>query len=89
MQVRVPQSDDFARIPTRVMTPLVRADAMPRLGSEHARAAPVPVEGYVLNPFDLATLGVHQLGKWVASFAENDEVKRRIRDALDVVLKPF
>jgi hypothetical protein len=43
----------------------------------------------MFNPFDLATLGVHRLGEFVASFAEDDEAKRRIQDALDVVLKPF
>lgn len=65
---------------------------MPQLGSEHARVAPLLMvrrQGYILNPFDLATLGVHRLGELVASFAEDDEAKRRIQDALDVVLKPF
>jgi hypothetical protein len=90
--VIVLQSDDFARMPTRVVAPLVRQDAMPLLGSEHARVAPrlvVRGQGYVLNPFDLATLGVHRLGEAVASFADDDETKRRIQDALDIVLKPF
>ncbi len=74
------------------VAPLVRANAMPRLGSEHARVAPMLVvrgEGYVLNPFDLATLAVARLGEWVASFADDEEARRRIQDALDVVLKPF
>jgi hypothetical protein len=65
---------------------------MPRLGSQHARVAPTLVvrrQGYVLNPFDLATLGVDRLGELVASFADDDEAKRRIQDALDIVLKPF
>ena len=90
--VIVLQANDFARMPTRVVAPLVRADAMPRLGSEHARVAPVLLvrgRGYVLNPFDLATLGVHRLGEWIVSFAGDEEVKRRIQDALDGVLKPF
>lgn len=89
--VIVLQSDDFARMPTRVVAPLVRPDAMPQLGSEHARVAPKLVvrrRDYVLNPFDLATLGVHRLGELVASFAEDDEARRRIQDALDIVLKP-
>ena len=90
--VIVLQSDDFTRMPTRVVAPLVRADAMPQLGSEHVRVAPTLVvrgRGYVLNPFDLATLGVHRLGEMVASFADDEEAKHRIQDALDMVLKPF
>jgi CcdB protein len=90
--VIVLQSDDFARMPTRVVAPLVRPGVMPQLGSEHSRVAPLLVvrrQGYILNPFDLATLGVHRLGEFVASFAEDDEAKRRIQDALDVVQKPF
>jgi len=90
--VVVLQSDDFARMPTRVVAPLVRPDAMPQLGSEHARVAPTLVvrgQGYVLNPFDLATLGVHRQGELVASFADDDAARRRIQDALDIVLKPF
>ena len=90
--VIVLQSDDFARMPTRVVAPLVRPDAMPQLGAEHARVAPrlvVRGQGYVLNPFDLATLGVHRLGELVAAFADDDAAKRRIQDALDSVLKPF
>ena len=90
--VIVLQSDDFARMPTRVVAPLVRPDAMPQVGSEHARVAPKLVvrrRDDVLNPFDLATLGVHRLGELVASFAEDDAARRRIQDALDVVLKPF
>ena len=86
------QSDDFARMPTRVVAPLVRPDVMPQLGSEHARVAPrllLEGQGYVLNPFDLATLGVHRLGEPVASFAGDDEAKRRNQDALDIVLRPF
>lgn len=65
---------------------------MPRLGNEHARVAPrlaVRGQDHVLNPFDLATLGVHRLGEFVTSFAADDEAKRRIQDALDSVLKPF
>ena len=90
--VIVLQSNDFARMPTRVVAPLVRPDAMLHLGSEQARIAPMLVvrrRGYVLNPFDLATLGVHRLGELVASFANDDDVRRRIQDALDGVLKPF
>ena len=90
--VIVLQSDKFARMPTRVVAPLVRPDAMPQLGSQHARVAPTLVvrrQGYVLNPFDLATLGVDRLGELVASFADDDEAKRRLQDALDIVLKPF
>jgi len=90
--VIVRQSDKFARMPTRVVAPLVRPDAMPQLGSQHARVAPTLVvrrQGYVLNPFDLATLGVDRLGELVASFADDDEAKRRLQDALDIVLKPF
>ena len=90
--VIVLQSDDFARMPTRVVAPLVRPNAMSQLGGEHARVAPrfvVRRQGYVLNPFDLATLAVNRLGELVATFADDDEAKRRIQDALDSVLKPF
>jgi hypothetical protein len=38
---------------------------------------------------DLATLGVHRLGEPVASFARDEDAKRRIQDALDTVLKPY
>ena len=61
--VIVLQSDDCARMPTRVVAPLVRPGVMPQLGSEHARVAPLLVvrrQGFILNPFDLATLGVHR-----------------------------
>ncbi|HET6237815.1 MAG TPA: CcdB family protein [Acetobacteraceae bacterium] len=84
--------DDFARMPTRVVAPLVGPDAMPQLAGEHTRVAPkLAVQGQdcVLNPFDLATLRVHRPGELTASFADDDEAKRRIRDALDIVLKPF
>jgi hypothetical protein len=90
--VIVLQSDDFARMPTGVVAPLVRPDAMCQFGGEHARGAPkLAVQGQncVLNLFDLATLGVHRLGELVASFADDDEAKRRSQDALDIVLKPY
>lgn len=90
--VLILQANDFARMPTRIVAPLVRTDAMPQLGTEASRVAPVLIvrgQSYVLNPFDIATLGVHRLGEWVASFAEDDDVKRHIQDALDIVLKPF
>jgi hypothetical protein len=90
--VIVLQSDEFARMPTRVVAPLVRPNAMPQLGSEQARVAPrlvVKGQGYVLNPFDLVTLGVHRLGALVATFVNDDEARRRIQDALNSILKPF
>lgn len=80
--VIVLQSDDFARMPSRIVAPLVRADAMLPLGGEPARVAPrlvVRGQDYVLNPFDLATLGVHRLGELVASFADDDAAQRRSR----------
>lgn len=86
------QSNDFARMPTRVVAPLVRPGSMPELGTEQARVAPaLLVRGRrcIVNPFDLATLAVHRLGDPVGSFANDEEAKRRIQDALDVVLKPF
>ncbi len=45
--------------------------------------------GYIPNPFDIATLGVNRLGDFVASFADDDDAKRRIQDAPDAVLKPY
>lgn len=88
----VVQSNDFRRMPTRVVAPLIRSAALPGLDREHPRVAPeLVVDGraYRLNPLDLATLGVHRLGEQVASFAEDDDTRRRIQDALDAVLKPF
>jgi hypothetical protein len=90
--VIVLQANEYARMPTRVVAPLVRPNAMPQLGSEHARVAPVLVvrrQSFILNPFDLATLGVDRLGELVASFADDDDAKRRIQDALDGILRPF
>jgi mRNA-degrading endonuclease toxin of MazEF toxin-antitoxin module len=90
--VIVLQSDDFHRMPTRVVAPLVVREAMVRLDGEHPRIAPVLVIGgrdYTLNPFDIATIGVNRLGRAIASFAADDDAKRRIQDALDAVLKPF
>ena len=90
--VIVLQSNDFARMPTRVVAPLVRPGAMPELGTDQAGVAPALVvrgRRYVLNPFDLATLAVHRLGDLIGSFVDDEEAKRRIQDALDIVLKPF
>ena len=89
--VIVLQSDDFARMPTRAVAPLVRPDAMPQFGNEHARFAPrlvVQGQGYALSHFYFVTMSVHRLGERVASFAGDDEAKRRIQDALDIVVKP-
>jgi hypothetical protein len=44
---------------------------------------------YRLNPVDIATLGVQRLGEYVSSFADDDEARRRIQDALDFILKPI
>ena len=90
--VIVVQSDDFQRMPTRVVAPLVPLAALAALEREHPRIAPelvVKGRAYRLNPLDLATLGVHRLGQPVASFAADENAKRRIQDALDAVLKPF
>ncbi|HVY17236.1 MAG TPA: CcdB family protein [Rhodopila sp.] len=90
--VLILQANDFARMPTRLVAPLIRPDALPQLGRDHPRIAPlltVQGEGYVLNPFDLATLGVSRLGEFITSFADDEDAKRRIQDALDAVLKPY
>ena len=90
--VIVLQANEYQRMPTRVVAPLVRPNAMPQLGSEHARVAPMLLvrrQSFILNPFDLATLGVDRLGELVASFADDDDTKRRIQDALDSILKPI
>jgi hypothetical protein len=90
--VVVLQSDDFHRMPTRVVAPLVIPEAMVAVQGEHPRIAPVLVirgRGYTLNPFDIATIGIHRLGELVASFAGDDDAKRRIQDAVDAVLKPY
>ncbi len=90
--VVVVQSNDFQRMPTRVVAPLVPASAMPGIENVHPRVAPLLLingRPYRLNPLDLATLGVQRLADCVSSFAEDDESKRRILDALDIVLKPL
>lgn len=90
--VIVLQANEYARMPTRIVAPLVRPNAIPQLGIEHARIAPVLLvqgKSYRLNTFDLATISVNRLGELVASFATDDDTKRRIQDALDMVLKPF
>jgi hypothetical protein len=79
-------------MPSRVVAPLVVASAMPRLQGEHPRISPPLVvlgREYILNPFDMATLGVARLGDLVASFSGDADAKRRIQDALDAVLKPY
>jgi mRNA-degrading endonuclease toxin of MazEF toxin-antitoxin module len=86
------QSDHFKRMPSRVVAPLVVPSAVPGFDGEHPRVAPIlVVQGRVciVNPFDIATVGVNRLGDLVASFAGDEEAKRRIRDALDAILKPF
>jgi hypothetical protein len=79
-------------MPTRIVAPLVLPASMPGLQGEHPRIAPMLVvlgRGYVLNPLDLATIGLARLGERVASFADDNEAKRMIHDALDTVLKPY
>jgi hypothetical protein len=79
-------------MPTRIVAPLVVREAMARLDGEHPRIAPILIvhgRGYTLNPLAIAIIGVNRLGDAVASFAADDDAKRRIRDALDAVLKPF
>jgi mRNA-degrading endonuclease toxin of MazEF toxin-antitoxin module len=90
--VVVLQSNDFNRMPTRVVAPLVLPSAMPRLDGEHPRIAPVLTvlgRGYILNPFDIATIAVARLGDFVGSFSSDQDAKHAIQDALDAILKPF
>jgi CcdB protein len=79
-------------MPTRVVAPLVLSGAMPGFDGEHPRIAPTLIvlgRGYILNPFDIATIAVARLGDLVGSFSSNEDAKRAIQDALDAVLKPF
>lgn len=90
--VVIVQSNDFQRMPTRVVAPLVPVGALPGLEDIHPRVAPqfvVRGRAYRLNPLDIATLGIHRLGEQVASFADDEDAKRRIQDALDAILKPY
>jgi hypothetical protein len=90
--VLVLQSNDFMRMPTRIVAPLVVPGALPTFQGVHPRIAPILiVQGhpYILNPFDVATLGISRLGDVVASFADDEDVKREVQDALDAVLKPY
>jgi hypothetical protein len=79
-------------MPTRVVAPLVVHGAMFRTDGEHPRIAPMLVvegRGYIMNPLDIATIAVSRLGEAVASFASDDDAKRRIQDAVDAALKPY
>ncbi len=79
-------------MPTRLVAPLLKLNALPVSRQDHPRVAPILlVDGdpYVFNPLDLATISVHRLGEFVMSFATDDETKHRIQDALDAVLKPY
>lgn len=90
--VIVLQSNGFKRMPTRIVAPLVIQNAMRQTDGEQPRIAPVFTvlgRGYCLNPLDIATIGTARSGDLVASFATDDEAKRRIQDALDAVLRPF
>lgn len=75
-----------------MVAPLLPASAVPEFTVEHPRIAPVFLirnRPYVLNPLGLATVGVHRLGEAIASFADDDDAKRKVQDALDVALKPY
>lgn len=90
--VIVLQSDDFHRMPTRVVASLVIQEAMVGLEGEQLRIAPrlaIRGRGYILNPLDIATIGLSRLGRVVASFVWDDDAKHRIQDALDAALKPL
>ncbi len=90
--VVVVQANDFARMPTRVVAPLVPASVLAGIEMQHPRVAPLLlIEGQALrlNPFDIATLGVQRLEAYVTGFADDADARRRIQDALDVVLKPY
>lgn len=90
--VIVIQANDFSRMPTRVVAPLLPASAVPEFPMEYPRIAPVFLirnHRYVLNPLGLATVGVHRLGEPLVSFADDEDAKRKIQDALDVALKPY
>jgi hypothetical protein len=79
-------------MPTRVIAPLVLPSAKPGFDGKHPRIAPILTvlgRGYILNPFDIATIAVTRLGDAVGSFSSNEEARRAIQDALDAVLKPF
>jgi hypothetical protein len=63
-----------------------------RVRGRASRIAPrliVLAREYILNPFDIATLGTNRLGDLVGSFIDDEEAKRRIQDALDAILKPY
>jgi hypothetical protein len=79
-------------MPTRVVAPLVLPSALPAFEGVHPRIAPsliVQGHAYILNPFDPATLGISRLGDVVASFADDEDAKRKVQDALDAVLKRY
>jgi hypothetical protein len=80
--VVVLQSNDFKRMPTRVVARLVLPGEISAFEGVHPRITPsLIVRGHVciLNPFDLATLGISRLGEVVASFADDEEAKHRCK----------
>jgi hypothetical protein len=79
-------------MPTRIVMPLVRSQSSGRFTGEHPKIAPLLVvqgESFIPIPLDLATIRLDQLGDEVDSFAGDAEAKRKIQDALDIILKPY
>lgn len=81
------QSSLFDRYRRRMVVPLVRRSALPgQAATVGSRMNPVfQVEGLevVLHPLDMVSVAVDQLGKHVASLAEQGQA---IADALDELL---
>ncbi len=85
--VVVVQSSQFDRYRRRVVVPLVRRSALPgntpTAGSRMNPMFHVCDIEEVLNPLDMVSVAVDQLGEHIASLAEDGQ---RIADALDEML---
>jgi len=85
------QSDRWSALRSRRVVPLVLRVLVP--AAEIARSTLTPVfmiEGreVFLNPFNLVSVPLYQLGQPVAYCADDDTAKRRIQQALDDALDP-
>jgi len=85
------QSDRWSTLGSRLVVPLVLRVLVPVDAIARSTLTPVfTVERreVFLNPFDLVSVPLDQLGPPVTSFATDDAAKRRIQQALDNALNP-
>jgi toxin CcdB len=88
----VVQSDRWAGLDTRLVAPLVLRSTVPADEIAQSYLTPIfTIDGreVFLNPFDLTPVPVERLGPVVASFAQDEDARRRIQKALDEALNPY